>query len=283
MAVELRTKVGVVEPPALRTPAVPGLRSVVALLDRPLGPAPAEWFRDHLAPPPHGLERRVVCIAERSPQRDGGPGVDRNDGTRDFARALRACPEDWRAVIGPFESVAASFDSPDVLSVVVDDGHGRSRATRWALRRARGSTLVLPPSCERAPRRALLVARNEHEITLLVAWSRLLDTAVDIELRAVFAPQSDAPHVVMRDLAELRGTLQRARSTLAEAGYRARAEAALSDEPHEAGFGLVVRVARPTLARRWLPSRDARALRAHTGARLLVAPPAAPLATGVSR
>jgi hypothetical protein len=252
------------------------LRSVVALFDRPAGPWAAGWLRDYIAPLSLDVERRIVRVANRLTDATGPSTAAEWAALDGVCGSLGAAYEDRRNAVGAFEAAAHGFDAPTALSIVCDDGTGRARPTQWALRSARGSVLVLPAGHRRspphAPRRALLVARDESEIGILVAWSHLLQQNVEIELRAVFLPASDAPHAVIRDLQALRRTLLVACSVLAANGRVARADAVLSDDPIEDGCDLVVRVARRGWLRRWLPGADARGWRRNPRARLLIAP-----------
>lgn len=259
-------------------PALVRLRSVAVLVDRPLGPAAVRWLREHLSALPPEVRRWTIRIAPRSAREEGFRDALATDELEALSQALGGPPAERRTVIGAFDAAASRLDDGATLLVVMDDDRGRSPGARWALRRARGSTLILPTptgdaaGARAAAPRALLVARDASEIATLIAWSGLLPPGVEVTLQGVFADVSDASGRALADVEALRAALDAAHADLSAAGRRATTAVVLSEDPPDDEATLVVRVARRGLLRRLLPGPDARACRRSARPRLLIAP-----------
>lgn len=246
-----------------------GVRAVAVLLERPAGPSVHRWLRAHLAPGPE-VRTWVVRVAPRS-ERGGLPDPRWLEELDGVAEALSAPRAERRTVVGAFDAAAGVLDDGATLFVVVDGPRGTTRGADWAVRQARGSTLIIPgeeASLAERPR-AVFVARDPAEVLQVAAWTPLLAPGVEVALRGVVAPASEAPGRVLAELTALQAALDATRADLRAAGRTATAACGLEEDPAGADATLVVRMARRGLLRRLLPGPDARACR---HARLLVAP-----------
>jgi hypothetical protein len=247
-----------------------GLQSLAVLLDRPIGDSALRALRAHLSTLPPDVRVWAVRITSRSTREGGLPDPRWQDELAAVADALgHEGTAERRTIVGTFDAAARSLDDGSTLLVVLD-GAG----AQWALRHARGSTLILPAEAPARPGRprALLVARDAAEAERLTSWAALLAPDVEVALRGVFQPTSHASSRVLYDLTALEVALETARARLVAAGRFVVAGCVVHEDPPEEEATLVVRVARRGLLRRLLPGPDARACRRRPCARLLLAP-----------
>ncbi|MCO5169686.1 MAG: hypothetical protein M9894_25390 [Planctomycetes bacterium] len=239
---------------------------VTVVATGPVGAGRAAWLQSHLSRLPAPLRPRLFALTWASGADGAAPPHAWAADLDAVDRALGGDVE-RRTVIGSVGQALTTLDaSGETLPVLLAD----AGPVGWALRRARGPVLVLPPlEPGAAPRpRARVLARAADEVEPLCRWSRLLPAGTEVDLRAAGRP-SDARAGAALDLA-----LAAAGEALTAAGLAARVGVGPLDEDDPAavedGATIVVRAARRGLLRRLLPGPDARLVRRARQAILLV-------------
>lgn len=235
---------------------------VTVVATGPVGAGRAAWLEAHLARLPAPLRPRLFALTWSSGADGAAPPSEWAADLDAVDRALGGDVE-RRTVIGSLDqALCALDDAGEALPVLL----GEPAPVAWAVRRARGPVLVLPPLAPGpAPRpRAHVLARDAAEVEPLCRWARLLPAGAEVRLAAAERPgerPGDARAAAALDLA-LAGACE------ALAGHGLAAQVSVAP-PADDEATLVVRAARRGALRRLFPGPDGPLLRRARRATLL--------------